>query len=410
MSGAARARFVERQFLRAQDLADEQAYHLTQERRHNVAHHHWGIVTGLELGQTDDSFFVLPGLAVDGFGRELFVAARRPLNVDEFDAQEADVLDVWLFYDRREPTIASGTSTCGAGGKGPAYRWEESPRLEMRKRHDAVLDPRRPPGVSAEALRLPLQLIPADDPRQQWPVFLGTIVRERTPAGVRFVIDDAARPYVGITAETIDHPARAARIELGSCSTSAESRVLGSETTTFEAADERRFAVFIPEDAAAVPAKENGRVLPRLELSADGDLRLRGAAVVNGDVRLAAGALVFAAGHSGTSRPSPEHPAIYRFEDLQNGDRLRIDLGSSEQNALVIGFSKPDGTFEPCLQIERQDHGAALVTIFGDLVVEGQIGGDATVNEGILPRVTLSEDAQRAIAASFISGVTGANT
>ena len=179
---------------------------------------------------------------------------------------------------------------------------------------------------------------------------------------------------------------------------------------TFEPANDRRFAVFIPEDAAAVPATTEGRVLPRLELSSGGDLRLRGGAIVNGDVRLAAGALVFAAGHSGASRPNPEHPAIYRVEDPQNGDRLRIDLGADHHNKLVIGFSKPDGTFEPCLQIEMKDAQAARVTIFGDLVVEGQIGGDPAVNEGILPGVTLSEDAQRAIAASFISGVTGAVT
>src|SRR5215207_6199504 len=69
-----RVRYTPRQFLGAQDFTDEQAYHLGMHRRHNIAHHTWGIVRGLELiVEDEDSLFVQPGFAVDGFGRELLL-------------------------------------------------------------------------------------------------------------------------------------------------------------------------------------------------------------------------------------------------------------------------------------------------------------------------------------------------
>ena len=63
--------------LRPQDFGDEQAYHIAMRRRHIIAHHLWGIVRGLELA-VENALFVQPGIAVDGYGRELILSARRP--------------------------------------------------------------------------------------------------------------------------------------------------------------------------------------------------------------------------------------------------------------------------------------------------------------------------------------------
>ncbi|MFN8564815.1 MAG: hypothetical protein U0703_25050 [Anaerolineae bacterium] len=62
-----RVHYYDRQFLRAQDFTDEQAYQIAMRRRHNLSHHIWGIVRGLELefNQPDGVFVIKPGIAVD---------------------------------------------------------------------------------------------------------------------------------------------------------------------------------------------------------------------------------------------------------------------------------------------------------------------------------------------------------
>ena len=71
---ATRVNYFDRQHIRLSELLDEQAYHVGLHRRHNVSHHSWGIVTGLVLASREDGqIAITPGLAVDGYGRELLV-------------------------------------------------------------------------------------------------------------------------------------------------------------------------------------------------------------------------------------------------------------------------------------------------------------------------------------------------
>src|SRR5713101_5995591 len=100
--GIARVRYFDRQFLRVEDFADEQAYHVAMRRRHNIAHHSWGIVSGLTLLAQENSLYVQPGFAIDGYGREIILSQRQPLPVAEFDRQRSSVLDVWILYGRQE--------------------------------------------------------------------------------------------------------------------------------------------------------------------------------------------------------------------------------------------------------------------------------------------------------------------
>jgi hypothetical protein len=250
----------------------------------------------------------------------------------------------------------------------------------------------------------PLQTPPPDDPKWTWPVYLGTLVRDRSaPPGERLTVEDALRPYVGLSAEALDHPGHEARLELGRRSTESVERVLAGRTVRYKADPNRRFAVFVPEDATDLPAREDGEILPRLELSKDGDLRVRGGATVRGSVRLDGGAVEFVAAQPEGRRGVPSSPAIYRISD-ESGDSLRLDLGTSvgTPRSLVIGYSAPDGSFVPCLKVEPGDAGsgtpAGRVTVYGDLIVEGQLEADR-------PEVILSEDARRAIEASFMAGI-----
>src|SRR5689334_3787102 len=94
---AVRPRFRERQVLRAADLEAEQAYLIAARRRHNIGQHGWGIVQGLEI-KDQPELMVQPGMAVDGYGRELIVTSPVTIPVEVFTELGDDALDVWLVY------------------------------------------------------------------------------------------------------------------------------------------------------------------------------------------------------------------------------------------------------------------------------------------------------------------------
>jgi hypothetical protein len=102
-----RVNYYERQYLQAADFRAEQDYHRDMRRRHNLAHHTWGIVTGLELVEQDNagsvSVFVQPGMAVDGYGREIVLLA--PYLLDAALFERFNTLahrQVWLSYDQTD--------------------------------------------------------------------------------------------------------------------------------------------------------------------------------------------------------------------------------------------------------------------------------------------------------------------
>src|SRR5262245_12722876 len=96
---ATRVNYFSGQYIRLSELTDEQAYHLQIHRRHNLSHHSWGIVVGLELMLGEDQQpVVLPGLAVDGYGRELLLLDRKAFGRELFDRFGTNRLDLWLEY------------------------------------------------------------------------------------------------------------------------------------------------------------------------------------------------------------------------------------------------------------------------------------------------------------------------
>src|SRR5262245_41186772 len=111
-----RVRYRERQPLRVGDLVVEQGYHTTMRRRHNIAHHGWGILYGLALVFEGGDCFVRPGMAVDGYGRELIVPKPVLLPLAAFEQLQSDTIDVWLLYGRVPVTPAQrGRWECGPG-------------------------------------------------------------------------------------------------------------------------------------------------------------------------------------------------------------------------------------------------------------------------------------------------------
>ncbi len=413
-----RVHFFEKQFLRVGEFKDEQTYHIAARRRHNITEHLWGIVRGLEIAQDEDlALIVRPGMAIDGYGRELLLAEKKSLDAKAFDTLGTDQLDAWLVYDRRDgETAPEGYSGCDSDSSRNAYRSEETPLVLLERPISRSVDARRPPGVSKDVFDANVPLV-SDDPKDTWRVYLGRIKRL---AQDQFQIDLSERTYAGLVGEVIDHPANAARMEIGKEPSVTDRREFGGLTYTYtkniegEPTQSRRFAVFIPEDVDSI--NDTGEIVlwPRLEILQDGILRLRGSTVINGNLRIIGGAVQFSTPAQFENEPvtadnTPLAPAIYRIID-EGKDQLRIDLGANNtlNREFVIGFSNESGEFTTCLKLElKEEEGApkprVKVTINGDLMLNGDL-----IGTDLVPR-TLNEEVINAIKASFQAGVAAGN-
>lgn len=404
MSGAARVHYFDKQFLRVDEFRDEQLYQLALRRRHNNTQHTWGIVNGLAIANEEGSVVVQPGMAIDGYGRELLLLSKARVAMEFFDDLASDRLDLWLVYDRQDDGSApEGYGECGESAI--SYRSTETPDLRVERPLTNNVDPRKPPGVSSDVLSAPVPPV-SDDPDDEWRVYLGRIIRLEDNS---VSIDLSRRPYVGVIAETIDHPANAARVEIGRDSLAEHTRTVGGVTYRYKNSEQavRHFGVFVPEDLAAAPQDTTVELSPRLEILEDGTIGWRGSTVVNGNLGLFGGAVQFVTGVSFTADTVPQEPAIYRYTDAGQ-DELRIDLGADNLGSrrFVIGFSSADGKFTPCvtaeLRVDQNGDFVPVITIAGNLKVDGTLVGE------ILP-VQVSPEALAAIRGSFQAGLAAGN-
>lgn len=329
-----RVRYTPRQFLGAEDFKDEQAYHLGMRRRHNIAHHTWGIVNGLELKvEEEDNLFIQPGFAVDGFGRELALPQRQSVPVTMFDEKGRDALDVFLVYDRLATDTAED-GTCEADGE--PNRWLEGAHVEV---HPAQQDEDyriKPPGVTEADRSFGAQSAPPDDPARRWPVYLGRFERQRGKDRrytYQEVLDN--RPYAGLVGEQIVTPwSNGTRVELGKRNSSHS-----------------RFAVQFGSNTLPVLEVRRGNTVIRAQTRIEGDV------MVKGGLALAQCGDDPGSGNWGIYRASVPAP--------ETGECLRVTMGGS--GAVIVGAWDADGNFKKCLTIS--DSGG--VTVHGDLRVEG---------------------------------------
>src|SRR6266567_5172502 len=133
-----RLNYYEGEYLGALDFAAEQDYHRDMRRRHNVGQHTWGIVNGLDLaqvpnGQTSGGLaevdvILQPGMAIDGFGREILVLSRTQLTQDLFAAfydpntkANPRNMYVWIAYNqqfaRASTDVCANRNTTNAFGR-----------------------------------------------------------------------------------------------------------------------------------------------------------------------------------------------------------------------------------------------------------------------------------------------------
>jgi len=372
-----RVHYFNKQFLRKQEFVDEQSYQLAARRRHNIASHIWGIVVGLELTIEEDLLVVRSGMAIDGYGRELFLPTKRFISKNEFVRLGSNRLDISLTYENTPGEQApAGYIACSNNDPDTFYRSNEIPRIIVERAGPGRVNSSRPKGVPPAILDSVNNLVTTDDPLSVWPVHLGRLTYnpEETDPAKQIVIDATERRYAGVTAEVIDHPSNPSRVELGKSSLQDDQRVIGETTFTYKKSNsDRGFAIF-------VPPKSPGEVelFPRLEMLLNGQNYLRGDSTINGNLQLARGSAVQFTDAVPVDDTVPrEQPSIYRTAP-DGDDQLRIDLGNlSTQNCvLVIGFTAEDGSFQPSLRVENVQAGSSgdpqpLVTIFGDLKMEG---------------------------------------
>jgi hypothetical protein len=384
---AMRVNYFDRQFLRLAEFRDEQAYHIALRRRHNLSHHSWGIVTGLAIVKEDTVLVVQPGLAVDGYGRELMLTDRITIERAVFDRYGANRLDVWLEYELGSADANAPPDACDPLASGHRYRAIETSHVVFERAAAADVDARSPRVVPADVVGASLPDTP-DDPKVRWPVYLGRVSMKLGATGVAELrVEQSALAYIGLNAELMDHPANAARIELGHRSVphaAADRREIAGVDWTYEGEEQRAFAVFVPSENHDVALK------PTISVTA-GSTQIRGTTEVHGDVVLDGTTLVFPDGVPEARVKADEAAAIYRASN--GADELRIDFGDTANAArkLVIGVTK-DGKFQSVLEIVMPTGGTApQVTITGDLHVQGTFSGPdirlRTLSQDIIPQL-----------------------
>jgi|SRR5215213_354777 len=408
-----RVNYFEKQFLRCQEFSDEQGYQLALRRRHNIAHHSWGIVVGLEVTAEESGLVVRPGLAIDGYGRELFLPARALIKKDQFTWLGSNRLDVWLYYERAniiEPP--AGYSACGTDVPDNRLRTAETPRVFLERAGAGRVNGRQPKAVPKNILTSTGQLQTPDDPLKVWPIYLGRVTffpEEKDPLK-QFQLDLSDRPYAGIVAEVIDHPANATRVEIGKRTRRPENRVVDEGTVTYASNDQRAFAVFVPSRQTPLE--------PRFEIDVDDSNFLRGNTTVHGNLVIPKGVVQFTEATAPIDEAERTNQSIYRAVDMPENqlsedgddklihDELRIDLGqiTSRERTFVIGHTLDDGTFRAAMKLEfvspdQTSEPQPLLTIYGDLKLKGLIASAGTKER------TLAEETLNALLASFQAGM-----
>jgi hypothetical protein len=147
---AERPHFFEGQYLGADDLETFLTYAREQQARHHLGSHTWGIIAGIELVQTSSSggdleYYLTPGVAVDGYGRFIVVAAPYQLTTDLFAKQlTTGMAEVWIRHDETQTgAVRAGFETCDCNNPyariAEAFVVETGPRTTEDVRESGVM-------------------------------------------------------------------------------------------------------------------------------------------------------------------------------------------------------------------------------------------------------------------------------
>lgn len=109
-----RVNYFDRQFLRAAEFQDEQAYDLDRRRRHNRLLHGPGVAEGLQVsGNANDTFVsVSPGTAYDALGQEIVLPATAQVPLSAITAATATPAFITIAYSEQpsDPSTDPGVT------------------------------------------------------------------------------------------------------------------------------------------------------------------------------------------------------------------------------------------------------------------------------------------------------------
>jgi len=202
-----RVNYYEQQYLRSFDFTAEQTYHLEMRRRLNLALHLTGLIDGLELvnGPIEpglpDQVYVTPGMAIDGYGREIVRFSSFAIDEDVLADNKISTpgdYAVYVNYRRELGTPPeAGYRVCNL--KDQYTRWLETGRILLS--NDTQLQP-------TVALT---DALPDDPDAAPWPIKLGSVKVALDGTGRLAATDvNAPKPgdrnYVGIRAQRLVAP------------------------------------------------------------------------------------------------------------------------------------------------------------------------------------------------------------
>jgi hypothetical protein len=249
-----RLNYYEGEFLGAADFEAEQEYQRDMRRRHNIGQHTWGIVGGLDIAQipngvttpvTEVDAYIQPGMAVDGFGREIVVLSKTQLTLDLFApfynpqvGAAPQNFNVWISY--AEAMLNPPTDACTAANTPNAFgRVQETFALSITQSNvdptddSIVVDsttmsvpippssyppPSPQPGVIVLPYddSVPYQEFETDDSNLSWYIFLGQVSYDPNNQVLVPIAPAAAaagRQFVGSVASILYAPAAALTIK-----------------------------------------------------------------------------------------------------------------------------------------------------------------------------------------------------
>lgn len=230
-----RVNYYERQFLGASDFRAQQNYDRDMRRRHNLGHHTWGIVSGLELreiaregGGGAVDIFIMPGMAVDGFGREILVLQQQKLDPGLFATfANKDQREVWIAFDESSGKRSPYPDRCATTDQFARVNEGYVISIDPAKPHapivvaGKVVSPTETDPVKkiVDDESVPYQELENEAPLPEWLVRLGSVVWDGSAGKKHFVATNAnretldmGRRYVGVVAQEALAPAKSFRL------------------------------------------------------------------------------------------------------------------------------------------------------------------------------------------------------
>ena len=200
--------FYENQLLSAADLTAAVAYSRGQQARHERALHLWGIAQGLALDSKDKQTLtgtpykeitLLPGMAIDGTGREIVVPEAAKLSEDLFDQLNRAIADKAAWYPvtltgRDEPATQT-TATVGACYSAQPTRQVEGFDVSFGS-----------PGDELDLAKQPAPDVTEGPRSSAWSILLGFVQWEASIKKFTAVSDTAGglgRQYTGVQADVV---------------------------------------------------------------------------------------------------------------------------------------------------------------------------------------------------------------